>query len=144
MDLCFCCNGERPRKGSERFAKDLNYYPQFIRKFAHYSNMSWVDFAGSPLRQGSKVSKSGRRKDMTSLLMAERSKQFLNDAQMQKFEEAFYNARRGVETAALHCVSASSWTISKMVATVNNVIIAWYDICVPQVCYIVAKDCGQL
>lgn len=41
----------------------------------------------------SKVSKSGRRKDMTAVIMAERSKQFLNDEEMKKFEEAFYNAR---------------------------------------------------
>lgn len=41
----------------------------------------------------SKVSRSGRRKDMTSLIMAERSKRFLNDEEMKKFEEAFYNAR---------------------------------------------------
>ena len=46
-------------------------------------------------RQGSKVSRSGRRKDMTSLIMAERSKRFLNDEEMKKFEEAFYNARMG-------------------------------------------------
>jgi len=32
---------------------------------------------------------------MTSLIMAERSKRFLNDEEMKKFEEAFYNARRG-------------------------------------------------
>ena len=24
MDVYFCCSGERPRKGSERFAKGLN------------------------------------------------------------------------------------------------------------------------
>eukprot|EP00434_Breviolum_minutum_P022378 symbB.v1.2.019752.t1/scaffold1581.1/size110566/2 len=41
----------------------------------------------------SKVSKSGRRKDMMQLIMAERSKRFLNDDEMKKFEEAFYNAR---------------------------------------------------
>eukprot|EP00913_Durusdinium_trenchii_P019855 g18663.t1 len=41
----------------------------------------------------SKVSRSGRRKDMTALLLTERSKQFLNDEEMTKFQEAFKNAR---------------------------------------------------
>ena len=31
---------------------------------------------------------------MMQLIMAERSKRFLNDDEMKKFEEAFYNARR--------------------------------------------------